>query len=127
MTVINKELEHLIPIIEKSKRMLELDDDWDDEGSIGYTQETWDKSIQFLIDYNMWYLKIYNRLLEVPKIYIGPKGGIDIIWENTNTLFIYLNKEVTRIDYYFTKGDDIGIEDFILPSEYNKLPNLYED
>lgn len=82
IAVLPYELRSLVDEIEKSKYILELEDDWDDEGSIGYKKETWIKSIKFIVSYAIWFKDNYNKIIEVPKIYHGPEGSIDISWEN---------------------------------------------
>ncbi|MGV3704590.1 MAG: hypothetical protein ACO1NU_04355 [Arcticibacter sp.] len=79
--VVPIELRNLAEEIERSKYMLELPDNWDDEGAIGYTVETWIKAIKFLINYSTSILNTTGKTIFIPKIYHGPEGSIDIYWE----------------------------------------------
>ena len=45
------ELTYLTDSIENSKSILLLEDDWDTEGSLQYSQSTWISAIKFLVDY----------------------------------------------------------------------------
>lgn len=93
--VLNKELEH---VFLEAKYILDLKEDWDDEGAVGYTQESWEAAANFLIGFNKWLKNIFSGGLYLPKIYHGPKGTIDIVW-NENDFRLFLN-----IDYINTKG-----------------------
>ena len=42
-------LDHLGGELERSRRLLDLADDWDDEGSPGYDEATWDRAIGLLV------------------------------------------------------------------------------
>ena len=75
-------LNYLGQIISKSESILLLKDNWDDEGSVGYYQQVLLAATKFLIDYANHVYKEQNAKIDVPKIYPGPKGSIDIIWEN---------------------------------------------
>lgn len=90
--------------IEYSKYILNLKDNWDDEGSIEYKQRTWEKSIKFIREY-FYEIKIqFNITVDIPKIYPGPNGSIDIFWKNKNyELLINVNDNNDIASYY---GDD---------------------
>lgn len=84
----------LIPYLElaiiESKYILELKDDWDENGSIGYTSKNWTSAIQFTIDFYSWVSNFYSGKLLIPKIYHGPDGSFDIICRE-NDFRIFLN------------------------------------
>lgn len=97
--------------IEKSKYILELKDDWDDEGSPAYNKEVYDKCIDWVVNY-------FKRADLVPDIYHGPEGGIDVLAENDKyRLFFYLhpNKECSFYKDYKTDKNifEHGYFDFI--------------
>lgn len=100
-----KELEYVGQIIDDSKYILELGNDWDDEGSEGYSKHTWVRSITFLTRFMKWaYLK-YNKKVERPKIYHGSNGSIDILWENSKyRLLINIPKDKNNSAQFY--GDD---------------------
>ncbi|MCH7928245.1 MAG: hypothetical protein IID03_09750 [Candidatus Dadabacteria bacterium] len=73
--------DELFKSIEKSKYILDLEDDWDDEGSPAYDKTTWIRAIKFIYNYTK---KIYDergKVIEPPKISQGPEGSIDILWK----------------------------------------------
>lgn len=91
------ELDELYAEIEKSKYMLEYEDDWDDEGSIGYETSTWKRAIQFIADYAKWALNTMSMVIPKPKIYPGPNGSIDILWKSSYyRLLINISKDTDK-------------------------------
>ena len=73
--------EQLLTEIEKSKYILNLKDDWDEEGSKGYGSKIWEKAILFLCNLYEDFL-IYKNPSLIPKIFHGPDQSIDLLWEN---------------------------------------------
>lgn len=76
------ELSPLFNEIIKSKYILNLGNDWDDEGSIGYKKETWIEAIKFTVKYALWVKDQFGQIIFTPNIYHGRNGGIDILWDN---------------------------------------------
>lgn len=69
--------------IEESKHLLDLEEDWDGEGGMQITFETWKKAISFIVDYAMWlYDKHQHFVIEPPQINPGPDTSIDLLWRN---------------------------------------------
>jgi hypothetical protein len=74
----------LLAAVERSRDMLQLEDNWDTEGSPGYREETWRRAVQLLSDYASEAARLLQTHLPVPRIRIGPDGSIDIHWQSTN-------------------------------------------
>jgi hypothetical protein len=92
--------------IEKSKYILDLKDNWYDEGSVGYDKITWEKSIEFVINYANWISENFSKIINTPKIYHGPKGGIDILWERENyKMLVHIDKEGVNGLFYADNND----------------------
>ena len=79
---IPKPLKSVYEAIEKSKYILDLKENWDDEGAIGYDFDVWRKAVLFISKLSTKIYKSYGQVIKTPKIYHGPKGSIDIYWEN---------------------------------------------
>lgn len=85
----------------KSKYILELKDDWDDEGSVGYTIDSLISAIDFVLKFNNWIVSISRGTLYTPKFHHGPKGTIDIEWsENNFRLFVNIDKINNKGTFY---------------------------
>lgn len=74
-------LGHLRAAIDRSRAVLELPDDFDDEGSPAYTEEVWRRAVTFLEQNAEWVRSCFDRLIEAPEILPGPEGSIDIHWD----------------------------------------------
>jgi len=90
--------------IEASKYILDFKDDWDDEGSLAYSEIVWIHTVKFIISYAEFILNTSKKILEAPEIYHGPNGTIDVLWEAKTKFQLLLNvKEDGFISFY---GDD---------------------
>ncbi len=100
---IKKELSFLKSSIIESLYILELKDDWDSEGSVGYSKSTWRYSISFLLYLYEKILNDYKITLNAPLIFHGIDGGIDFLLEkdSRNKFLMRLNKECNEFSYYY--------------------------
>ena len=67
--------------ITASRSILELEDDWDDQGSPGYSETTWRRASEFLLRQANLARMSLDRELPVPKILPGPNASIDLHWK----------------------------------------------
>ena len=67
--------------IEQAKRILELEDDWDGEGSPGYSEDTLNRAIAFLTTYAQRLWESDGIPFPVPRIGPGPEASIDLYWK----------------------------------------------
>lgn len=91
--------------IDESRYIYELEDDWDDEGSSGYTEEFWSQAISFLKN-NAQQLRAKNGVwVYAPTISPGPYGSIDLHWETSEReLLIKIPANLDEPASYY--GDD---------------------
>jgi hypothetical protein len=69
-------------IRKRMNKILELRDNWDGEGSKTYNVETLKKAKSFLISLIQDFWMLYNLELDLPMIFPGIDGDIDIEWKN---------------------------------------------
>jgi hypothetical protein len=69
--------------IDRSKAIQQLDDDWDDEGSEGYTASTWQRVADF-VSAQANAARNSGLLIGVPVIAPADRGSIDIHWRNAD-------------------------------------------
>jgi hypothetical protein len=88
--------------IEKSQHLLELEHDWDGEGSPGYEKQTWDRATTFLSHNIILLWQLYHVCVDVPRISPGPDGSIDIHWKSKSPeLLINIPSDLSEpADYY---------------------------
>ncbi|HEX8354692.1 MAG TPA: hypothetical protein VF611_17425 [Pyrinomonadaceae bacterium] len=93
--------------IESSRHILALSDNWDDEGSPGYGEATWERATQFVRHVATGFINEYRRHIAPPKITPGPDGGIDVRWksERRTLLINFPSTEGEPADYF---GSDKG-------------------
>lgn len=73
-------LRHLEPGMSDSRALLDLPHDWDDAGSPGYHEETWDRAAVFLLRSVVALWEEYGIVTDTATILPGPHGSIDLDW-----------------------------------------------
>lgn len=79
--------EKLSPIqkaIQESRYILDLQDNWDDEGSVGYEFSTWERATQAIIRIARNAFDLFDVIIDAPEITHGPNGSIDALWDQKN-------------------------------------------
>lgn len=69
--------------IESSKFILELPEDWDEEGSPNYSEGTWKTATQFIRKTAFQFKKETDRWIDAPKITPSHDGSIDVRWKSS--------------------------------------------
>jgi hypothetical protein len=77
-----EELAHFVPAIESSRAMLNLEDDWDGEGSLGYAEETWRRAVGIAIESAISFLLTHDEAVPTPAFSKGPDGSVDVVWRS---------------------------------------------
>jgi hypothetical protein len=109
--VLPQELTYLSKVIEKSRWMLDLRDNWDDEGSPAYTEKTWKRAMTFLLKNAVALWQEKQLLINAPAVHNGPEGSIDIYWETpSKKLLINVpsdDSEPVKFYGYDTRGNEV--------------------
>jgi hypothetical protein len=93
--------------IEQGKRILELEDDWDGEGSLGYSKETLNRAESFLKMHIEGLWKSFSIRLPIPKIGPGPDGSIDLYWKQSSwELLVNIPADAHEMATFY--GDNYG-------------------
>lgn len=91
--------------IKKSASILEKKDNWDGEGSKGYTKTTLVNAINFLVRYTKWVWEEKTYAIPSPKILPGNDGGIYLYWKKPNyDLLITIPEAPNKTALFY--GDD---------------------
>lgn len=91
--------------IKSANYILGLEDDWDDEGGIGYSENTLKSAIDFVINYSLAIWEEESVLIDAPQITPGPDGSIDLSWdENDYRLLINVHPSPKNIASFY--GDN---------------------
>ena len=67
--------------ISRSREILALPDDWNDEGAPRFDEATWERATDFLKHHARLLLVRSGVTLPTPRILPGSNGGIDLHWE----------------------------------------------
>ncbi len=98
-------LRHLASVITASRALLDLEDDWDGEGSVGYSYETWFRAIRFLASSAERLWEELGIVTPAPDIGAGPDGSIDLHWPLPHReLLINFPRDTTQDAGFY--GDD---------------------
>lgn len=91
--------------IEESRTILALQENWDEEGSPGYEESTWDRATNLVKDLAIRYWELTNLWVCPPRIMPGPDGSIDIHWNASNReLLINIPSDEESPAGYFGSG-----------------------
>lgn len=77
--------------IELSRRILDLPEDWDEQGAVAIQEATWLRATHFLWRHAHWLLRVRDLEIEVPKIDPLADGSIDLHWEVAGEYELLLN------------------------------------
>ncbi|MEK7257879.1 MAG: hypothetical protein AAB316_24185 [Bacteroidota bacterium] len=104
--ILPRQLVEIKQSIEEAYSILDLEADWDDEGSPAIDKHTFIRAIHFVMDYASWLFYKHGIILAPPQILPGSDGSIDILWRSINyrMLINIPSDENKQAEYY---GDDI--------------------
>ncbi len=104
-----KQLDYLFDAINKSKYILNLEDNWDDEGAEKYNSDTLNNAIGFVIAFADRINQDSHHQIYVPKILHGPDKSIDIFWEEDGfRLIINIEESGNKASFYWDDGKDLS-------------------
>lgn len=86
--VLPRSLEHFAASIERSRAMVELEDDWDGEGSLGYSEATWHRAVSFAVESARGFVSDGWVPPPAPAISKGPDGSVDVLWRQGTKKFM---------------------------------------
>jgi hypothetical protein len=96
-----------LEVIESSRWILDLEDDWDEQGAEGYSEATWGRACGFLARQATLARRSLGRDLPAPAILPGPKGSIDLHWKTRRfELLVNIPREEAKPATFY--GDDYG-------------------
>lgn len=91
-------------LLKDAEWITDLDDNWDDEGSLGYTEELLSKVGLLLKNWKNKSWKDSGELMPLPDVQPGPDGSIDLHWKKgTYELLLNVPNDDGLIHFY---GDD---------------------
>ena len=105
------ELIHILNEIENSSNIIDLDKNWDDEGALQISFNTWEKATLFISNYSKWIYNNQNIIISEPDIAAVSDGSIDLTWSSEHArLLVNIKEAKTTASYYgdyFTENNNI--------------------
>ncbi len=99
------ELTPLAQALDQSAELLELEDDWDEQGSPGYQESTLERAKHFVWTNTLRLWETLDLSIDVPRILPGPDGSIDVHWKHgQRQLFLNVPADDDKPATYY--GDD---------------------
>lgn len=102
------ELSEMAFVIKNSKKLLDLQEDWDSEGALAVPKFVWERAAKVLSMYSKWIWENRGIVLLTPSIDAIADGSIDIMWNSPKArllLNIKNNSTLSEAHYY---GDTYG-------------------
>ena len=98
--------------IQASRSLLDLPDNWDDEGSPAYAKSTWTRAVDFLLHNAERLWQDQGVVVSAPQILPGPDGSIDLHWRIKNhELLLNIPADPNLLaDYYGDTEDGNAIK-----------------
>ena len=92
----------LTEALRASRRILDLPDDWDEEGSPRFREATWRRATEFVKLAAMAFQQRFGVWIEPPRILPGPAGSIDLHWRaaERELLINIPERDEAPADYY---------------------------
>jgi hypothetical protein len=95
-------LKHIAEAINDSKVLLDLEEDWDDDGANATNFATYKNAIKFLVNYSTHILDEFGLVLKKPFIDITRDGSISIQWDTDTAVFLIIfKKNKNEFAYYY--------------------------
>ena len=107
-------IKNLIDAIQQSRVILQFEDDWDGEGSPGYSESTWNRAQNFLLKNALQLWRRHKTCFDPPTIQPGPHGSIDLHWRTPKReLLINVPFNLKEPISYYGDDRDEGTENAI--------------
>lgn len=109
-------LSGVMEAIERSREITELRDDWDGEGSAGYSVETWKRATDYLRWTALSCWEQFRVAIPPPWIIPGPEGSIDLHWQaETYELLVNVPGAPEKATFYGDHRNGMFIEGRFTP------------
>lgn len=92
-------------VIVQSRQFLELEDNWDGEGSLGYSEQTWLRAADFVRAQARLAREVFCGSLAVPEIVGAERGSFDVLWKFDDiSLLVNVPKDSAERATFYGEG-----------------------
>ena len=116
------QLSHIHQAIQDSKKILDLAEDFDDQGSPAYEESTWNRAGRFVEKYAERLLVKSGAIFPAPKILPGPEGSIDVLWKSDEIQLLvnFPQKSEDPAEFYGERKGGFHFKGTLDPSVFNE-------
>jgi hypothetical protein len=75
------DLAYLNDAVQRSRGLLDLEDDWDGDGAVSIKEPTWRRMQEYLLGNATGFWEVTGTSIPAPKIGPAQEGSIDLLWE----------------------------------------------
>jgi hypothetical protein len=104
-------LGRVVEAIAEALPITELPENWDEQGALPISRDTWGKAINLLMEYAGYIAEHYLLTLSAPQIDAVPDGSIDLFWKEPKAQLLINVKPGTAIAGFY--GDTYTEDDKI--------------
>ncbi len=92
--------------VQSARALTELGENWDGEGSQGYSLNTWRRVKKFMVTHAFVSQSLFRATLPVPAINPADQGSMDVFWRlNDRQLLVNFPAEETAPITYYGQND----------------------
>ena len=115
-------LHSLTSIVDKSKDLLLLEENWDGYGAKRINSKTFDRAVEFIFNFSQYILINRNKIIPLPEISPGGDGSIDADWEfddfnllvsfpdeSDSNCSLYLERNQLKADFEFPYNSNLNL------------------
>ena len=92
----------------KSKYILKLENNWDEDGALPVSPTIYETAIHFLQNYTMFIFETYKMIVETPSINPVKNGSIDLEWHTPNAQLLINIRDTQNAYYYGDQNNNIN-------------------
>lgn len=81
---IPSELQGIASFIHSSRAILELEEDWNDDGALRIDKQTWITACKAIVEYSKAVWECHSVVIPLPEMNPCPDGSIDLVWRKPN-------------------------------------------
>ena len=92
----------ILKVIDESKSLLSLGDNWDEEGALAIPKDIWNRAINFLKNYSEYILHDKATIIKAPQINPCRDGSIDMSWRTPKArMLINFKNDGSDLAHYY--------------------------
>jgi len=113
----------VVTAIEESRRLLKLGDDWDENGTPGFTEQTWNRAASLLVCFAIALASNHGAIPEDFEILPGSNGGLDVDVRSDDRQLLFVVPADPQKEARFYGDDGNGGRQIKATLDSSKVPD----